>query len=109
MVRAFTFLPTLDAAKLTLLAALGWLAIWLCLPVSFAIWLLMFGVYLGGLGLASLALAVSPRLMSSRRDRWASLFRSAEWVVLSGLISVALYLAGLLIYLRWTGQELFPM
>ena len=85
------------------LAAIAWLALWVCLPQIIGVWFLMMVVYLICVGLAGSALALAPSY-SARHAVWlAASFRAAEWLILSGLISLPLYVIGFVVSLWLRG------
>jgi hypothetical protein len=91
------YVPTHFGQKLSVVAALGWLSAWLFVPWTFAVWALMLGVYIAVLAVTSLTQALAPELMAGHRDWVGSFVRTAGWMILSGIVSLTLYIAVLLV------------
>jgi hypothetical protein len=72
----------------TLLMALGWAALWATVPHAFGVWIVMLLVYLGALGSVALTDALWGK-PDARAIAWrARFFRTAGWLVVSGVLSV---------------------
>lgn len=91
----------------TFAASLLWLGGWRSIPGAFAVWVLLFGVYVVALSIFGLFLGPKSIEINTVWDWRSSFLRTAEWFVLSGFLSIV-YAALYFIALTLAGHSPFP-